>query len=175
MIFETLLAWGLIFFAPMIFAYAGSSDLFNMRLSNRLVGFFLLPFPLFAYGISLPWIDVIMHVGVGMLVLGVCFFFWSRGWIGGGDAKFAAVTAIWLGPELSLIFFVMTSVYGALLSIFFLFFRANWLPGFLLKMDWATRLHDVKKIPYGVALSVAGLQIYSMSDWMREGVSMLAG
>lgn len=172
---DTMLAWGLVFFAPIIFAYAGSSDLFNMRLSNRLVGIFLLPFPVFAFGVGLPLIEIAKHVGVGFLVLAICFFFWSRNWIGGGDAKFAAVAALWLGPELAIVFFIMTSIYGTALSIFFLFFRARFLPAFLLKMDWAMRLYSVKKIPYGVALSVAGLQIYATSDWMRQGVVMLAG
>ena len=37
-----------------------------------------------------------MHVGAAA-VLVVSFVFFARGWIGGGDAKLAAATALWLG------------------------------------------------------------------------------
>lgn len=170
---DTVFAWALLLFAPMIFAYAGSSDLFNMRISNRVALIFLLPFPFFAYGIALSFTDVALHIATGAGVLILFFFFWSRGWIGGGDAKFAAVASIWLGPELSLIFLALTSVYGAILSIFFALIRAKFLPAFMVKMEWVMRLYSVKKIPYGVALALAGLQIYAMSDWMQHGVTML--
>lgn len=169
---DTVFAWALLLFVPMIFAYAGCSDMFNMRISNRLALIFLVAFPIFAYGMEMDWLKVLGHFGVGLLTLVVCYFFWMQNWIGGGDAKFAAVAAIWMGPEYSLIFFALTSVYGGLMSIFFLFFRSQMLPAFILKMDWAFRLHNVKKIPYGVALSIAGLQIYAMSDWMTTGVKL---
>ena len=32
-----------------------------------------------------------------LAVLVVTFMFFARGWIGGGDAKLAAATALWLG------------------------------------------------------------------------------
>ena len=169
---DTLFAWALVIFAPAIFAYAGSSDLFNMRISNRVALIFLLPFPLFAYGIDMSWLEGLAHFGVGIATLIVCYIFWSCGWIGGGDAKFAAVTALWMGPHLSILFFALTSIYGALLSLLLLFFRSKFLPGFLLKMDWVFRLHNVKRIPYGLALSAAGLQIYAASDWMQAGIQL---
>ncbi|PLW75832.1 A24 family peptidase [Cohaesibacter celericrescens] len=169
---DTLFAWALLLFAPLVFAYAGSSDLFSMRISNRLALIFLLPFPLFAYGIGLTWLEGLSHLGVGLVTLAVYYFFWARGWIGGGDAKFAAVAVIWMGPELSLLFFALSSIYGALMAVFFMSFRANMLPVFIMKMDWAWRLHSVKRIPYGVALSIAGLQLYAASDWMQTGIQL---
>lgn len=169
---DTVFAWALLLFAPLVFAYAASSDLFNMRISNRLALVFLLPFPLFAYGIDMSLLQAGFHVGIGFVTLVVSYFFWMRGWIGGGDAKFAAVAAIWMGPELSLLFFGLSSVYGALMAVFFLVFRAQFLPAFMVKMDWVLRLHNVKRIPYGLALSAAGLQLYAVSDWMQAGVTM---
>ena len=170
--FDTIFAWMLLLFVPLVFAYAGTSDLFNMRISNRVAIVFLLAFPFFAYGIGMSLVQGLQHFGVGLVTLAVCFFFWSRGWIGGGDAKFAAVATIWMGPELALVFFVLTSMYGGLLSIMFLAFRSKLLPVFMLKMDWVMRLYSVKKIPYGVALCAAGLQIYAMSDWMDAGIRL---
>ena len=169
---DTVFAWCLLLFAPLVFAYAGSSDLFNMRISNRVALIFLLPFPLFAYGIDMTLMDTGKHIAIGFLTLVIAYYFWTRGWIGGGDAKFAAVAAIWMGPELSILFFAFTSVYGALMSLFFVMFRSQLLPAFMVKMDWVLRLHNVKRIPYGLALSAAGLQLYASSDWMEAGIAL---
>ena len=169
---DTIFAWALMLFAPLVFAYAGCSDLFNMRISNRVALIFLAAFPIFAFGLNMGWDDILWRLGIGVVTLAVCFFFWSKGWIGGGDAKFAAVAAIWMGPELSIMFFALTSIYGALLSTFFLFFRAKMLPVFIMKMDWAWRLHTVKRIPYGLALSAAGMHLYATSGWMETGIKL---
>ncbi|WP_319530579.1 prepilin peptidase [uncultured Cohaesibacter sp.] len=169
---DTFFAWALMLFAPLVFAYAGSSDLFNMRISNRISLVLLLAFPFFAWGVEMPWMTALAHLGTSVVTLAVCYFFWSRGWIGGGDAKFAAAAALWLGPQLAIWFFAITSVYGALLALVLLLFRARYLPVFILKMDWALRLHSIKRIPYGLALAAAGLQLYSVSDWMSMGVHL---
>ncbi len=169
---NTVFAWGLLLFAPLVFAYAGSSDLFNMRISNRLALVFLLAFPVFAYGAGLSLYDGMTHVGVGVLTLLVSFIFWNFGWIGGGDAKFAAVAGVWMGPEYGLVFFAMASIYGAVMTIFIILFRSRFMPAFLLKMDWAFRLYSVKRVPYGLALAAAGLHIYSMSNWMETGIRL---
>ena len=78
-------------------AFAASSDLLTMTISNRLSlalagGFFLLTLVtgmgLHAFG---------MHLAAAAVVLVVAFIFFSQGWIGGGDAKLAAATALWFG------------------------------------------------------------------------------
>ncbi|WP_157747610.1 prepilin peptidase [Cohaesibacter sp. ES.047] len=169
---DTFFAWALMLFAPLVFAYAGSSDLFNMRISNRIALLLLLPFPIFAWGVDMSWTTALAHVGVSIVTLAVCYFFWMQKWIGGGDAKFAAAAALWLGPGLTIWFFAATSIYGTVLALVLVMFRAQVLPEFILKMDWALRLHNVKRIPYGLALSAAGLQFYAMSDWMSTGVHL---
>ena len=82
---------------PALMAFAASSDLLTMTISNRLSlvlagGFFLLTL---ITGMSLGAIG--MHLAAAALVLTVCFGFFSMGWIGGGDAKLAAATALWFG------------------------------------------------------------------------------
>src|SRR4029077_16783138 len=81
-------------FFPALMAFAASSDLFTMTISNRLslaltAGFFLLTL---IVGMSLSAIG--LHLAAGALVLVFAFGFFSQGWIGGGDAKLAAVTAL---------------------------------------------------------------------------------
>ena len=38
-----------------------------------------------------------MHIAAGFAVLAVAFVCFSLGWVGGGDAKLAAATALWFG------------------------------------------------------------------------------
>jgi prepilin peptidase CpaA len=45
---------------------------------------------------GMPLAEIGMHVGRAAAVLVVAFVFFARGWIGGGDAKLAAATAMWL-------------------------------------------------------------------------------
>ncbi len=83
---------------PALMAFAASSDLFTMTISNRLSlalagGFALLAI---ATGMSLP-ADRPASCGRAALVLVVSFVFFTQGWIGGGDAKLAAATALWFG------------------------------------------------------------------------------
>ena len=88
---------------PALMAFAASSDLFTMTISNRLSlalagGFFVLT--LFT-GMSLHAFG--MHLAAAGVVLVTAFVFFSRGWIGGGDAKLAAATALWFGVASSVV------------------------------------------------------------------------
>src|SRR5207253_2130844 len=74
-----------------------SSDLLTMTISNRVslilvAGFFALAL---VGGMSAA--EVLAHAGAGMIVLVMAFVCFVRGWLGGGDAKLAAATALWLG------------------------------------------------------------------------------
>ena len=91
---------------PALMAFAASSDLLTMTISNRLSlalagGFFLLTV---ITGMSLTVIG--MHLAAATLVLVVCFGFFSMGWIGGGDAKLAAATALWFGFDFLLVYLI---------------------------------------------------------------------
>ena len=50
-------------------------------------------------------------------VLVVTFVFFARGWIGGGDAKLAAATALWLGFDQLLNYLIFASILGGVLTI----------------------------------------------------------
>ena len=82
---------------PALMAFAASSDLFTMTISNRVsvllvAGFFVLGF---LVGMDLS--TMMSHVGAGLLVLAVAFACFAMGWMGGGDAKVAASVALWFG------------------------------------------------------------------------------
>src|SRR5262245_53148651 len=82
---------------PTLMAFAASSDLLTLTISNRVSLLLIASFFVLAIWIGMPIADIGMHVGAALAVLVVTFTFFARGWIGGGDAKLAAATALWLG------------------------------------------------------------------------------
>ena len=152
---------------PALMAFAASSDLLTMTISNRLslalaASFFLLTLVI---GMSLPAIG--MHLAAGALVLVFAFGFFSQGWIGGGDAKLAAATALWFGFDFLLDYLAYASLFGGVLTLVLIRFRKLPLPGPLARQPWIMRLHETGGgIPYGIALAAAALAVYPKTGWM---------
>jgi prepilin peptidase CpaA len=153
---------------PTIVAFAASSDLLTMTISNRvsllLVGGFLA----LALLTGMAPGQVLSHAGAGAVVLLIAFGFFTRGWIGGGDAKLAAATAVWLGFDYLLNYLVYASLLGGALTLLLIEVRLVPLPGLLAGQFWAQRLHrQGGDIPYGIALAGAALLVYPETPWMK--------
>ena len=152
---------------PALTAFAASSDLFTMTISNRLslalaAGFVLL---VLVTGMSLPAVG--MHVAAAALVLVIAFGFFTQGWIGGGDAKLAAATSLWFGFEHLMDYMIHAALLGGVLTLLLLQFRKLPLPGLLARQPWIQRLHDKSGgVPYGIALAAAALLVYPHTGWM---------
>lgn len=149
---------------PLLMAYAASSDLLTMRISNRVVllllgGFFILAL---LCGLSLEAIG--LHVAAAAIVLAVSFSFFAFGWIGGGDAKLIAATTLWFGFANMLEYLLFASLLGGALTLSLIAMRSWPLPLQLKQVLWIDRLHDSKTgVPYGIALAAAGLLVYPSS------------
>ena len=91
-----LQATTLLFF-PLLMAFAALSDLFTMTISNRISIALVAVFVPFAWFIGLSGHEILVHVVCGLGVLALTFGMFACGWIGGGDAKLAAATAVWIG------------------------------------------------------------------------------
>jgi prepilin peptidase CpaA len=152
---------------PAMMAFAASSDLLTMTISNRVSlilvgGFFALALPT---GMTLA--DMLSHMELACLVLVVAFGFFTRGWIGGGDAKLAAATALWLGFDHILPYLTYASLFGGALTLALLQFRTMPLPKRLASQEWVERLHRKDGgVPYGIALAAAALAVYPQTQWM---------
>ena len=100
-------------------------------------------------------------------VLVVVFVFFACGWIGGGDAKLAAATALWLGFAHLLDYSFYASLFGGALTLRLIQFRTMPLPTVLAGLHWAERLHRRDGgVPYGIALAAAALVVYPHTEWM---------
>jgi prepilin peptidase CpaA len=152
---------------PALMAFAASSDLLTMTISNRISlalagGFLLLAL---ATGMTLPAVG--MHLAAAALVLTVAFTCFAFGWIGGGDAKLAAATALWFGFDYLLDYLVYASLFGGVLTLLLIQFRVLPLPAMMARRKWILRLHDKDSgVPYGIALAAAALAVYPHTGWM---------
>jgi prepilin peptidase CpaA len=152
---------------PALMAFAASSDLLTMTISNRLSmaltgGFFLLTLitgmSLYAFG---------MHLAAAAVVLVIAFVFFSQGWIGGGDAKLVAATVLWFGFDYLLDYLIYASLFGGALTLAIIQFRKLPLPAVLARQTWILRLHETGAgVPYGIALAAAALAVYPKTGWM---------
>ncbi|WP_438275389.1 A24 family peptidase [Nitrobacter sp.] len=153
---------------PTLMAFAASSDLLTMTISNRvslllIAGFFVLAI---ASGMGPTVIG--LHIAAGATVLAVSFTCFAMGWIGGGDAKVAAAVALWFGFGHMLDYLVYASVFGGALTLLLLQFRQWPLPAALCGQPWLARLHNNESgIPYGIALALGALLVYPETEWVR--------
>jgi prepilin peptidase CpaA len=153
---------------PAMMAFAAASDLFTMTISNRVSLVLVAGFLVLALLTGMSWQAIGLHLAAGFLVLAVGFVCFALGWMGGGDAKLAASTALWLGWTQLLDYAVCASLFGGLLTLSLLALRGvPFHPPFLLREGWYARMTDAKTgIPYGIALAAAGLVLYPQSYWM---------
>lgn len=151
-------------FFPIAMAIAASSDLLTMRISNKLVLLLTAGFFIVAIAINLPLQQFAMHVLCALIVLAVAFGLFALRFIGGGDAKLAAATTLWLGFGMTLPYLAYAALFGGVLTILILVVRRIPLNPGLARFDWVARLHNKRSgIPYGIALAVAGIAVYSNS------------
>ncbi|MBV1700457.1 MAG: prepilin peptidase [Hyphomicrobiales bacterium] len=146
---------------PAMMVFAAVSDLFTMTISNRLSILLVAAFLVSALYLGMPLTQIGWQISCGIGILVLTFTLFSFGWIGGGDAKLAAATALWVGWAHVMDYGLIASLLGGVLTSFLILARKFPLPGFLLQYPWATRLHDPKTgVPYGIALAAAGIIVY---------------
>ncbi len=161
---------GLVLF-PLAMIYAGLMDLVTLRIRNMLVvGIgcaWLVLAPLAGFSLS----ELGASAAVGGFVLVVTFTFFALGWIGGGDAKLAAVTALWFQPQEALIYFAYASVLGGILTLVIVQLRTTAIPMIFYRVPWIAQLHDSRTgVPYGAAMAPAALLVFPDTAWVMHAL-----
>jgi prepilin peptidase CpaA len=140
---------------PVMLIYACFSDLFTMRISNRLCLSVAAAFLPTAMLVGLPMEIVLNHFIVGFGVLACAFVLFAMGWIGGGDAKFLAASVLWLGPEQLFEYLALSAALGGLLTGAIIVLR-RYPP--VVAHGWVMKLQDSRSgVPYGIALGIAAV------------------
>ncbi len=152
---------------PATMAFAASSDLLTMTIANRISLILVGGFALLAVMTGMSASDAALHLGAGGAVLLAGFVLFGCGWIGGGDAKLAAATALWLGFAHLFDYLIYASLLGGALTVAIIQFRKWPLPAVLTGHQWIERLHrSGGGVPYGIALAAAALLVYPHTEWM---------
>jgi prepilin peptidase CpaA len=153
---------------PAMMAFAASSDLLTMTIANRVSLILVGGFVLLALLTGMSGTDMLSHAGAAAAVLAAAFVCFAFGWIGGGDAKLAAVTALWLGFGQLADYLVYASLLGGALTVILMQLRTMPLPRLFVGREWAERLHRPDGgVPYGIALAAAALLVYPHTPWLR--------
>ena len=150
---------------PAAMAIAASMDLLTMTIPNRLCLALAIAYFAVAAAAGTPMMTLALHLSGGAAVLVLTFALFSFGWIGGGDAKLAAATAMWLGWDSLSDYGLSAAIYGGVLTLAILLARKMSLPSWMSSQTWIARLHDAKSgIPYGIALAAAGIMVYPQTQ-----------
>ena len=135
---------------------AAISDLRAYRIPNALPGILMLLFgvaQIMDSSATVPWSNL-AHFGISLIV---GMFLFSRGWIGGGDAKLYAATALWFAWNGAVTLLFFTTIVGAVLAAAFIAARLLGLRKNIPKKD--------RRIPYGVAIAIGGVMSASFVGW----------
>ena len=124
-------------------------DLKSRRIPNWLCVAVAVMAPLFWWATGIHFYpDALARVGVAMLIFLLYFGLFCLGAMGGGDVKLGTAVALWFPPAITLLFIVITSLVGAVVSV------AAWFHHNKIK-----RRTGKTVVPYGVALAIGGLAI----------------
>jgi prepilin peptidase CpaA len=128
-----------------------ASDLRSRTIPNWLTGgiALLAPITWFASGYNL-WPDIAIQLGIGLLFFALFVGVFALGKMGGGDVKLIGALALWFAiiPLVRLLL-VMSIVGGVLTVIFWIRHKKS-------------KSEAQLEIPYGVAITIAGL--WSLSE-----------
>ncbi|WP_140984054.1 A24 family peptidase [Asticcacaulis tiandongensis] len=150
------LLFALIF--PACLIWAAVSDLTTMTIPNKLSIILAVMFVPVAVMLKPDLMFIAEHLGIGVLafVLGIVAF--ALRFMGGGDAKLIAATALWFHFQGFLVFLAYVALAGGALTILLLVAR-QFLQIFTPVMPaWLQKLLEPKgDIPYGIAICAGGL------------------
>src|ERR1700758_3253100 len=119
---------------------AAVSDFTTYKIRNNFVLTLLLAYLAFAPIVGITAQEIVRSIAVAGLVLFLSFGLFAAGWIGGGDAKLATVTTLWLGADNAFAYFLFLSMLGGVLAAMVYLCRTWPLPERLANTAWITRL-----------------------------------
>jgi prepilin peptidase CpaA len=149
--------------------YAALSDITTYRIQNNLVLTLLVGYLALAPVVGFTHQEIVHSLAAAGVVLLFSFALFAVGLIGGGDAKLASVTTLWLGADKAASYLLILTLLGGVLAVLVYLFRALPLSQRVANTTWVAQLRARDKgvkLPYGVAITMAGLCVLPSSRWM---------
>ncbi len=162
---------------PFCMVFAAVSDTLSMTIANRIPLLLLGVFAVVAPLSGMAWADFGLHFAAGAIVLAVTFGLFALGGMGGGDAKLLAASSVWMGLNMHLVGYLVTSAFlGGVLTLAILAYRNSGLAAYTGHNMFLRHFADTKGgVPYGIALGLGGLLTYPDSPMMVWALARLAG
>lgn len=159
-----VIQYGLLIALAIALLVAAFTDMRRRQIDNWLTGGIVVtaPFWWWANGLSL-WPDIAIQLAVGLAALTVLAGLFALRAMGGGDVKLLAALALWIEPTLFLQLLVIMALLGGLLTIVV----GSW--------HIMRRQRERVSIPYGIAISAAGLWIIGTHYWPAAGMTGAVG
>ena len=151
--------YGLLAALAIALLIAAFTDLRHRKIGNWLTGAIALGAPLFwwAGGLTL-WPDVAWQLGVALATFAILAGLFAMRMMGGGDVKLLTALALWIAPLPFVKLIVMMALLGGVLTLVF----GAW--------HVMSRQKGKLAIPYGVAISMAGLWVLG-TDYLPSASS----
>jgi len=165
-----MLQYVLMIVFPLIVAYAAVTDFFTMTIANRVSIALVIAFCVLAPVSGMSWHVAGLSLLGALVVFAVGFCCFAIGWVGGGDVKFATAVSLWLGWNHLFEYLVLFSLYGGLLTIIVLALNRLLEPLPILQIGFLSRFSEHRRVPYGIALAGAALQIYPTTLWLTPSI-----
>ena len=150
--------YGLLAALAIALLVAAFTDLRSRKIGNWLTGAIALGAPLFWWACDMPlWADpwsqasVAAQLGIALLTFVILAVLFALRAMGGGDVKLLTALALWIAPLPFLRLVVMMALIGGVLTLGF----GAW--------HVMRRQREKLAIPYGVAISLAGLWVLGTS------------
>ena len=154
---------------PALVILGALRDLTSFTIPNWISGLLILGFAPAALLVGLPLSAMGLHLGIGVIALLVGMAMFALNWIGGGDAKLFAASALWLGWPGSIEFILVTGLAGGVLTFALFGLRSPLVRPYVLSgPGWVNRLATPDgDLPYGVAIAVGALVAFPGSALMQ--------
>ncbi|WP_417477927.1 A24 family peptidase [Maricaulis sp.] len=141
--------------------YGAFTDATRFIIPNWLTIAVAVLFPVAAVLAGIGWADAGNHLLAGLLALVLGMALFAPGWIGGGDAKLFAATALWFGWPGLAGFLIHTVLLGGVLVLVLLIARkALPMAGISPEKLDGSALAPAAPVPYGIA--IAGGALWSL-------------
>lgn len=157
----------LVLFPTLVLA-AAIGDALTMRIPNWLnaaTALSVVPMAVLA-GMPLDVVQWHLLAGVVMLIFGFALF--VRGYLGGGDAKLMAAAGLWVGWSALLPFVLVTTLAGGALAIIYKLWQLVRTEHVARDFAWLRKaIRADLELPYGIAIAVGAMWVYSKTWWME--------
>lgn len=156
-----MIAYLVLFVPPACLAFAALTDIATMTIPNCVSAIMLATFFVAAPVLGLDWHNFNLSILAACIVFCGCFALFALNVMGGGDAKLLTACAVWFGLNSALMgFLVAVAFVGGLLTLAILLLRSRFQEISAIGLPIPDSLLVAKKIPYGIAIAIAGLMTY---------------